>query len=773
MKCPDCGTFNPHDSKYCKECAASLLTAEESQASLTKTMAAAIHGFIRGALFANRYEVIEELGRGGIGRVFRVEDKKTKEEIALKLLKPEISTDQDTIERFRKELTMARKIRHKNICAMYDLGEDEGTHYITMEYVRGEDLRRLIKRVKHLPSDTALSIAKQVCEGLAEAHRLGIIHRDLKPSNIMIDKEGNARIMDFGIARSLKDEEITGTGVLIGTPKYMSPEQADGKKVDHRSDIYSLGVILHEMLTGKVPIKGDTARLRARAPQRLCHVIQGCLEENIDKRYKSAKALLSELDNVDKIATESSRTAKTIQHHSIAVLPFVDLSPQQDQAYFCAGLAEELLLSLSKIEGLQVAARTSSFRFDSRDYDIFEIGEKLKVSTVLEGSVRKAGNRVRITVQHVKASDGYHLWSERYDRDLEDIFAIQDEISLAIVDALKLKLLGKEKQKLMKRSTDNLEAFNLYLKGRHFWARRFEGGLQKSMEYFQQAAEKDDGYAPAYVGIADALSILGTYGFLRPHDVFPRAKAAANRALELDAVLPEVHTSLGYIGSFYDLSWDEAEKEFGRAIKHNPNDSLSRLWYALHLMAVGRIEEGLEEAERGQALDPFSPIINSLVGLSYIWNRRYDEAVEQLRRTVEIDPNFLLAHIWLSNAYGMSARYEQALEEIEKALAAEIDMPYALGHLGWTYGMLGKEQEALDVFNRLMKMSETRFISPWPLAFTYLGIKNIDQAVTYFERAYSERDPIFAMTCTGPWYASLGSDPRYVALLEKMGLKIT
>jgi len=787
MKCPQCDTFNPADFKYCKECAASLPRTEDPQSSNTKTLATPVEGFARGTLFADRYEIIEELGRGGMGRVFRVEDKKTKEEIALKLLKPEISTDQETIERFKNELTTARKIRHKNICGMYYLGEDRGTYYITMEYVSGEDLKSLIRRVKHLPVDTSQSIAKQVCEGLAEAHRLGVIHRDLKPSNIMIDKEGNARIMDFGIALSFKSKGLTGTGIMVGTLEYMSPEQAEGKEVDQGSDIYSLGVVLYEIVTGKSPFEGDNPlsiamkhkyekpkdprQLNALVPEGLSNVILGCLEKDKNKRCQSAEELLSRLDNVDVSKAISTIPDKTIQQNSIAVLPFADLSPQHDQEYFCDGLAEELITTLTRIEGLQVAARTTSFQLKSKAYDIFDIGEKLKVTTVLEGSVRKAGNRVRITAQLVKVSDGYHLWSEKYDRDLEDIFAIQDEISLAIVEALKVKLMGKEKRKLMKRSTENLEAFNLYLKGRHFWARRYEGGLQKSMECFQQAVEKDKNYALAYVGIADALSILGTYGFLRPNDVFPKAKAAAKRALELDAALPEVHTSLGYISSFYDMNWEAAEREFMLAIEHNPNDALSRLWYALNLMAVGRFEEGLKEAKLGHELDPLSPIINSLLGISYIWNRTYNEAVEQLNRTVEIDPNFLLARIWLSNAYGMIAKYKKAVQELDKVLAVEVDMPYALGHLGWTYGMFGKEKDALKMLSRLKNISENRYVSPWSIAFIYLGLGDIERAFEYFEKSYSEREPIFAITFRGPWYDSLRPDPRYAGLLKKMGIE--
>ena len=468
VTCPKCHSENPETKQFCADCGTQLIPSQSPQFSKTLTMETPAEGLTRGTVFAGRYEILEELGTGGMGSVYRVFDRKLEEEVALKLIRPDIAASRKTIERFKNEIKVARKITHPNVCRVHDLHEEGKTLYITMEYVRGEDLKSVIHRMGTLTMGKAVSIAQQAADGLAEAHKLGIIHRDLKPGNIMIDREGSAKIMDFGIARSLEDKGSADAGMIIGTPEYMSPEQAEGKEADQRSDIYSLGVIIYEMITGKAPFEGATAsgilkKHRTEAPPDpkglnpqvtpgLARMILKCLEKDGEKRYQDAGEVLAELD--DLATSMTKKAAEKKWKNSIAVLSFADLSPERDQEYFCDGLAEELINSLSHIHELKVAARTSAFAFKGKDLDIREIGKALSVQAILEGSVRKAGERLRIIAQLVSVADGYHLWSEKYDRGMDDIFAIQDEISLEIVDKLKVKLVKGEKTKVLKRHTE-------------------------------------------------------------------------------------------------------------------------------------------------------------------------------------------------------------------------------------------------------------------------------------------------------------------------------
>ena len=793
IKCPNCDTENPSDSKFCKECATPLPSAEGVFISHTKTLETPVEELTRGALFASRYEIIEELGKGGMGSVYRVEDTKTGEELALKLIKPEISADKNTIERFSNELKLAHKISHRNVCRMFHLGEEKGTNYITMEYVPGEDLKSFIRRAAPLSTARAISISKQVCEGLTEAHRLGVVHRDLKPSNIMIDKEGNARIMDFGIARSLKAKGITGAGIMVGTPEYMSPEQAEVKEVDRRSDIYSLGVILYEMVTGQLPFEGDTPLsiamkhkgekpkdprdLDPQIPEDISHLILKCMEKDKERRYQSAGELLAELGKIEKettkriLAERKPETEELKWQNSIAVLPFVDLSPEKDQEYFCDGMAEELINALTKIEKLRVASRTSSFQFKEKGYDIHDVGRKLKVKTVLEGSIRKAGNRLRVTAQLVNADDGYHLWSEKYDRKMEDIFAIQDEISLAIVDKLRVKLLKEEKAKLIKRYTDDLEAYDLYLKGRYFWNRRYEGGLQKGLEYFNQTIKKDPSYAPAYAGIGDSLSVLGLFGWLPPKEAFPKAKAAALKAIEIDDMLAEAYSSLGWINYLYDWDWTASEKALKRALKIDPDYAIGHFWHALYLIWMSRFEEATAAIMKALELEPLSLLINANLGLILYFKRQHDEAIEQCLKTLEMDPNYMLSRFYLGAGYMGKGMWKEAISAFEKAASLSEESPYFVGHLGCAYAMSGQKDKARRALNRLEKLSKKRYVSFYYKALIYLGLGEKDQLFECLERAYEDREPLLVVVKSVPYFDSVRSDPKFKALLKRMNLK--
>jgi len=827
MKCPECHTDNPSDSKYCKECSAPLLSSADVSGPDTETLEAAKEELTTGTTFARRYQIIEELGKGGMGKVYKAHDTEVREKVALKLIKPDIAEDKKTIERFRNELKLARKIRHKNVCQMYDLNKEKGAYFITMEYVPGEDLKSMIRMTGQLSVGASLNIVKQVCDGLSEAHILGVIHRDLKPQNIMIDREGDAHIMDFGIARSLKGKGITGSGVMIGTPEYMSPEQIEGKEVDQRSDIYSLGIILYEMLTAKVPFEGDTPfsiglkhkseipknpkELNAQIPDDLSRVILKCLDKDVDKRFQSAGELRSELTGIEKGIPSTERvipkgkpiTSKEItvtfrlkkllipaliliaivvavvivwqlllrkepvsplpEQPSIAVLPFIDLSPQEDQAYFCDGLADELINRLSRIDDLRVPARTSVFSFKGKELDIQEIGRKLNVETVLEGSVRKAGDKLRITVQLVKVDEGYPLWSEKYDRNMEDIFTLQDEISLAIVDNLKIELLGQEKKKFIKGYTQNLVAYDSYLRGRYFWNKRTVEDIKKSVEYFQQAIDKDPKYALAYAGIADSYITLGDWQGLSPKEAFTEARKAAEKALEIDDLLAEAHNSLAYIKYIYEWDWPGAERGFKLAISLNPNYATAHQWYAEFLTIVGRFDEALKEIKRAQELDPLSLIMNAIGGWPYMYGRKYDQAIEHFQKTLEMDPDFRPAHSYLARTYLWKGMYEEALKEYE--------ILNDLAGIGHAYAKLGKIKEAHRFLNELREQSKHTSIRPSRVALVYFALGDNDEGFEWLEKAYEERGYGMSRLKVSPEYDSARSDPRFKALLKKMNLE--
>ena len=782
IKCPKCYFDNPDTQRFCGECGTQIIPKEEIP--VTETLETPKKELTTGATFAGRYQIIEELGKGGMGKVYKVHDTEIREKVALKLLKPEISADEKTIERFRNEIKLARKIAHRNVCKMYDLGEEKGTRYITMEYVPGQDLRGLIKQTGQLAVGTTINIAKQVCEGLSEAHKLGVVHRDLKPQNIMIDKEGNARIMDFGIARSLKAKGITDAGVMIGTPEYMSPEQAEAKEVDHRSDLYSLGVILYEMVTGQLPFEGDTPLSIAmkhkseappnpkwqntQIPDSLSRVILTCMEKDRQKRYKSAEELLSELSKIEEAKPEAIKIPEL--KNSIAVLPFKNMSADPEQEYFCEGLAEELINALTQIQDLRVVARTSAFSFKGKDIDIREIGKKLNVDKVLEGSVRKEGKKIRITAQLINVTDGFHIWSEKYDRDMEDIFSIQDEISLTIVEKLKLKLLEKEKAKIVKRYTDNLGAYNLYLKGRYYWNKRYEGLSQRAIECFEKAIKKDPTYALAYTGIADVYDAIGYWNFLPPSHAFSKANEAAQKALKIDIDLAEAHTSLASVQMEYEFDWPAAEKSLQRAIDLNPNYAYAHSLYGNFLGAMDRFEEAFKETKRAQECDPLSLLINAFVGLVFYLARHYDEAIQECQKALEMDPNSIIALAITAFIYVQKSMYEEAIVALKKSLSLSEGSTFWLAALGWAYAKSGKRAEGNKMLEDLKKRSNKQYVAPLNFAYIYIGLDEVERALEWLEKAYEGHNSHLYFIKTDPIYDNLRQHERFKALIKKMDL---
>ncbi len=821
MKCPKCHSENAEGARFCSSCAAPLMG--DDQPLFTKTLETPVEKLTRGTLFADRYEIIEELGRGGMGTVYRVEDKKTKEEIALKLIRPEIAAQKKTIERFRNELTTARRIRHKNICGMYDLDEDRGTFYITMEYVPGEDLKSFIRRSKRLSIPTAVSIAKQTCEGLSEAHIQGVVHRDLKPSNIMIDRDGNARIMDFGIARTLKAQGMTGEGVVIGTPEYMPPEQAEAKDIDQRSDIYSLGVILYEMVTGQLPFAGDTPlsiamkhkseipedpKIRnAQIPDDLSRLILKCLEKDKNKRYQNAEEVKSDIDHIEKgipatIEGKAERTPLTSKEitvtftpkkllvpvlaglalvviaiviwkllpekealppesvqPSIAVLPFEDLSPDKDQASLCDGFSESLINALTKIEDLRVPARTSSFSFKGQDHSFQEIGERLNVKSVLEGSVQRAGDELRITVKLINVSDESVQWSEQYSRKLDDVFSIQDEITLNVVEVLKVKLARADRAELTKRDTTSAEAYQLYLQGKHFRWIETKANFLKAKDYFEQAIEKDPNYSSAYAGLADTYMLLGLMAGIPRGEAAQKAKNAAKKALELDANSSEAHTSMGVIIEVFDWDWERAEREFKRAIALNPNHFDAHYEYGALLSRLKRLDEAEAELKKAVQIDPLSSRVHDFLGITYRQKGETEKAEEHYKKRDELNP--------VPPVTGSAVERQQRLIERDGRL------PQRLAVLARAYIQSGQEAEAYRLLDELKQMYEESDIGNIALYITraYIFLDDKDQALKWLERAYERRDPLLIAINIWTSLDPIRQDPKFKSILTKMGLE--
>jgi serine/threonine protein kinase/Tfp pilus assembly protein PilF len=736
-------------------------------------------GRLRAAL-AGRYAIERELGRGGMATVYLADDVKHHRKVAVKVLRPELAFTLGP-DRFLREVAIAARLNHPHILALYDSGESGGFLFYVMPYIRGESLRHKLAREKQLSIDEALRITGQVASALDHAHEREVIHRDVKPENILL-YEGEAVVADFGIALAVSaaaDERLTKTGLVVGTPEYMSPEQAAGEReVDGRSDVYSLGCLLYETLAGEPPYTGPTAqvviakrladpvpsirRLRAAVPPAVEHALLKALARHPADRFASAGAF------VEALTAPAPTSAKP---PSVAVLPFLNLSPDPENEYFADGITEDVIAQLSKVRALHVISRTSVMPFKKREQGLREIAAQLAVATLLEGSVRRVGDRVRIVAQLINADTDQHLWAETYDRRLTDIFAIQSDVALQIVAALKAELSPDEKTRIRRESTSNLQAYQLYLQGRYCYSRYTEEWMRKGIEYFEQAIVHDPDYALAYAGIAFAYVHLGIDpggGAVRPQVAYARAREAVTKALALDGGLGEAHAVLALLKLVCDFDWVGAEAEFKAALELNPGSADTHDHYGWLCAALERYDEALALVTRARELDPLahgSDVANVLMRAG-----RNEEARDEALRTTAFDPRSPRAHSTLGWAHLKLGDVDRGLAELEKAVALDPGSTLFLAQLGQGFGMVGKVMEAREVLRQLQELSRQRYVSPYHLAYVYTGLGELETALDRLEEALAERAGGVYGIKGSFLFTRLRPHPRFMALLKKMNL---
>ena len=744
------------------------------------------------------YEIVAPLGAGGMGEVYRARDKRLDREVAIKVLPERLAADASALSRFEREVKAVAALSHPNILAIHDFGEDHGIRFAVTELLDGETVRERITR-ERLAWRKAVQIGIAITDGLSAAHAKGIVHRDLKPENVFVTSAGLVKILDFGLARSEvrpTGEAIstptasvrTEAGTVLGTVGYMSPEQVRLESVDARSDIFSFGCLLYEMLSGRRAFEGkspgetlasilrdhpsEITVLGIALPAALERVVVRCLEKNRDERFQSARDLAFHLKEVSAGAAD---TAVSSGGHgpaieSIAVLPFANVGADPDTEYLSDGIAESIIHSLSRLPNLRVMARTTLSRYKGREIDPQTVGSELKVRAVLTGRVFHRGDSLVIKTELVDARDGSQIWGENYNRKFVDILALEEEISREISGKLRVKVTGEGEQRLARRATESPEAYRLYLKGLFYWNKRTADGLRKGIELFQQAIEVDPGYALAYAGIAHSYNQLGFYQYLAPQDAFPKARAAATRALELDTALGEARTVLATARFWYDWDWPGAEEEFRRAIAESPDFVHVHHFYGIFLTAMDRFPDGLIELQRAEELDPLSLPAQTSLGFCLYFARQYDEAIAVLSKILDIDANFVPACDLLSWNYAKKRMWTEATRFGARAAELSGRDPTRLSSFGACLAASGRRADAEAILAELTAVSPRRYVSAAQTAFIYVALGQRDLAFDLFERAVVERAWGLALLRVDPRADPLRADPRFAALLKRLGL---
>ncbi len=750
---------------------------------------------------APSYTLRRELAGGGMSRVFEAVENALGRVVVVKLLPPTIAATLDT-DRFRREIQLSANLRHPHIVPLLSAGQADGMPYYTMPYIRGESLESRLGHSPRMGVEEAVRIACEVADALDYAHKQGVIHRDIKPGNILLESD-HAVVTDFGIARAVQREglpgatAITQSGFIVGTPTYMSPEQGSGDAVDARSDIYSLGCVLYEILAGTPPFTGTTVQSllvqhlvhqpptfqRHDVPATLQEILRVALAKTPDDRFGTAREFREALQSVDLIASPSSaspvsfirtppgmtRTLTSGPIDSLAVLPFASSGAGSDDEYLADGITESILNRLTRVSGLRVVPRSTAFRYRGREGETQVIAAELRVRALVTGRVVQRNEQLMVSVELADAGTEAQLWGERFIRSATDIFAVQEEVATEIVRSLKLQLSAEERKELLRRQTDDSEAYHAYLRGRHQWNKRSRDGFEQAIHHFQQAIDRDPAFAAAYAGLADTYNVLGYYNFAPPREVYPRASAASTRALELDATLAEAHASLGYTRLFYDWDWEGARASFELAITHDPGYASAHQWRAWYFLVAGRLGDMLASMRMALKLDPLSPIINAHMGYALFWAGCQDEALAQLNSALSLDPDFALTywplgavHVWLRNG-------EQAIRAF-RSLVELTNGALGLGYLGITAGAFGRQDVGEEALARLEARAKERYVSPLDRSLCLAGLNRYEPAFEALEQAFTDRVSDLVRVTVLPWPADMRNDPRFAGFVARLGL---